>query len=270
MRKVWSRAHRNAAALDRRWDHLVVVREPEGVRRRDHRDLQRAVPDIPFRPWPTVADRLEIETNVVRKICGTSKGVCSIVRKRWRTNREDLAVREPLAVWGIGSSRDEADRQIQLLTLKVRSVVRCRDPHVDSGMEPVESGQSGREPKRGESSCGGDREGLARFGNTTCCRIDQGQGFVGSSIKLFPGAGELQCAVNAPKKRLADLLFEGLDLTADCRLSDMQFLSRARETQVTRRGPEASEQIERQAWLPALGHVGQSIAAGGAVSDAQR
>jgi hypothetical protein len=76
---------------------------------------------------------------VVRKICGTSKWVCPITRKRWRTNREDLAVREPLALWGIGPSRDEADRQIQLLTLKVRSVVRCHDPHVDSGLEPVES-----------------------------------------------------------------------------------------------------------------------------------
>jgi hypothetical protein len=171
--------------------------------------------------------------------------MCPVARKRRRTNREDLAVREPLAVRGIGSSRDEADRQIQVLTLKVRSVVRCHDPHVDSGMESVKSRQPGGEPKRGESSCSGDRERLAGFGNTTCCRIDQGQGFVCSSIKLFPGARKLQCAVNAPKKRFSDLVFQGLDLTADCRLSDMQFLSCAGETQVARRGPEAAEQIER-------------------------
>jgi hypothetical protein len=67
---------------------------------------------------------------------------------------------------------------------------------------------------------------------------------VRNTKELFAGSGQLQRGVDPVKERLSDLLFEGLDLAADRRLRDTQFLSRVGETQMTRRGPEASEQIE--------------------------
>ena len=73
-------------------------------------------------------------------------------------------------------------------------------------------------------------------------------------IKLFAGAGQLQRPVNALEERLSDLLFQRLDLAANCRLGDEQFLRRACEAQVTRGDAKAAEQIQRQTRVSAPIH----------------
>jgi hypothetical protein len=112
----------------------------------------------------------------------------------------------------------------------------------------VKSGESRQprgEPERREGSGGGNSKCLARFGDPTCSRVDESERFAGSAIKLLAGASELQRSMDATKEGLPDLLFEGLDFTADRRLSDVQLLCCTGETQMTRRDTESSEQIER-------------------------
>jgi hypothetical protein len=79
----------------------------------------------------------------------------------------------------------------------------------------------------------------------TCSRVDQSKRFAGGAIKLLAGASELQRPMDATKEGRPDLLFEGLDFTADRRLGDVQFLCCTGETQMTRRDTESPKQIER-------------------------
>ncbi|HQR54574.1 MAG TPA: hypothetical protein PLW72_01225 [Burkholderiaceae bacterium] len=56
--------------------------------------------------------------------------------------------------------------------------------------------------------------------------------------------GQLQCPVGSEEKWCAELLLEGLDLVADRRLGDEQFLRRTREAQMARGGAKSSQQVE--------------------------
>jgi hypothetical protein len=99
-----------------------------------------------------------------------------------------------------------------------------------------------------------DRQRSPGSGETIDNRVELRQRLIRGAVKLFAGAGQLQRAVNAVEERLPDLLFQRLDLAADRRLGDKQFLRRAGEAQVARGDAEASEQIERQPRVSALIH----------------
>jgi len=141
---------------------------------------------------------------------------------------------------------DEAYRHIEMLAREIGLVVACVDLHIDPGMRAVEPRQPGREPHRRKRAGGRDRDRFPGSGETIGNPIEQRERIVRGTVQLLTGTRELQRAVHAMEERLSDLLFQRLDLAADRRLGDKEFLRRAGKAQVARRDTKAAKQVERQ------------------------
>jgi len=87
----------NAAAFERRLNHLVVVGEKQHTGRLDAAKILAVEPNVPIRPRPTERRPLKIEQHVMREIGGRPERPGRIVREPWRANRKGLVVDQPLA-----------------------------------------------------------------------------------------------------------------------------------------------------------------------------
>jgi hypothetical protein len=113
-------------------------------------------------------------------------------------------------------------------------------------MQEVEPGQSRCKPERGKGRGRSDRECFLATGDAIDGGIQLRQRFVGDAIQLFARRGQLQPAIDTPEQGLAELVLQGLDPAADCRLRNAELLRCACEAEVTRSGLKTPQEIERQ------------------------
>ena len=183
-----------------------------------------------------------------RKILGLLQRPRAIPGEPRAAHRHQLLAEEPRRTRRRHRFTAIADGEIFALALEIDDAVVRRNVHVYPRMALAEPRQSRNQPQRGEGLIGRYGQGLRRLvaAYRGHCLSELAEHRLRRRVQHLSGFGQQQLAMAAFEQRHAELFFERLHLARQRRLRQEKLLRRAREAQVSRRGFEALEEIERR------------------------